>query len=72
MTKIRYIVKWLLPFKRVEQFATFGLAGLQAIGVFAGDQQAADEAAQDGERDGDDVEHKIKLADDQFHFNERA
>jgi hypothetical protein len=40
--------------------------------VLAGDQQAADEAAQEGERDGDEVEHKIKLAGDQFHFNEWA
>jgi hypothetical protein len=40
--------------------------------VLAGYEEAADEAAQEGERDGDDVEHKIKLADDQFHFDEWA
>ena len=61
-----------LALEGVEQLATFGLAGLQAIGVLAGDEQAADEAAQEGERDRDEVEHKIKLADDQFHFDEWA
>jgi hypothetical protein len=40
--------------------------------VLAGDEEATDEAAQEGERDGDEVEHKIKLAGDQFHFDEWA
>jgi hypothetical protein len=37
--------------------------------VLAGHEETGDETAQEGERDGDEVEHKIKLADDQFHFN---
>ena len=45
MTKIRCIVNWLLTLEGVEQLATFGLAGLQAVGVLAGDEQAGDEAA---------------------------
>jgi len=45
MTKIRYIVKWLFPFERVEQLAAFGLASLQAVGVFAGHKETGDEAA---------------------------
>lgn len=60
MTKIRYIVKWLLPFERVEQLAAFGLAGLQAVGVLSGDEEAGDEAAQEGERNGDEVEHRFR------------
>jgi hypothetical protein len=40
--------------------------------MLSGHEQTADEAAQKGERDRDEVEHKIKLADDQFHFNEWA
>ena len=58
MTKIRCIVKWLLPLKGVEQLAAFGLGGLQAFRVLAGDEQAGDEAAQQGEDDGDDEEHR--------------
>jgi len=64
MTKIRCIVKWLLPFKRVEQLATFGLAGLQAVSVLSGHEQTADEAAQEGQGSRYDVEHKIKLTDE--------
>jgi hypothetical protein len=40
--------------------------------VLSGHEQTADEAAQEGERDRDEVEHKIKLAGDQFHFDEWA
>ena len=49
-----------LALESVEQLATFGLAGLQAVGVLASDEEAADEAAQKGESDGDEVEHKIR------------
>ncbi len=61
-----------LAFEGVEQLATFGLAGLQAVGVFAGHEQTADEAAQERQSSRDEVEHKIKLAGDQFHFDEWA
>jgi hypothetical protein len=40
--------------------------------VLSGHEQTADEAAQKGERGRDEVEHKIKLAGDQFHFDEWA
>ena len=50
----------LLPLERVEQLATFGLAGLQAFGVLAGHEETGDEAAEETEGDGDDVEHGIR------------
>jgi hypothetical protein len=40
--------------------------------VLSGHEQTADEAAQKSERGRDEVEHKIKLAGDQFHFDEWA
>ena len=47
----------LLPLERVEQLAAFGFAGLQAFAVLAGHEETGDEAAQEREGDGDDVEH---------------
>ena len=47
----------LLPLEGVEQLATFGLAGLQAFGVLAGHEETGDEAAQEREGDGDEIEH---------------
>jgi len=58
MTKRRCIVKWLLTFEGVEEALAFGLGGLQALGVFAGEEDTGDEAAQQGEDDGDEVEHR--------------
>ena len=49
----------LLALERVEQFAAFGFAGLQAVGVFAGHEETGDKAAQEREGHGDEVEHGI-------------
>ena len=48
-----------LPLERFEQLAAFGLAGLQAVGVLAGHEETGDEAAEEGQGDGDEVEHGI-------------
>ena len=48
----------LLPLERVEQLATFGFAGLQAVGVLSGHEETGDEAAEEREGDGDEVEHR--------------
>ena len=59
MTKIRYIVKWLLPFQRVEQLAPFRLLSLELGNVVAVHEQASDKAGQQADGMGDDKEHKL-------------
>ena len=51
----------LLTLERFEQLAAFGFAGLQAFGVLSGHEETGDEAAQETEGDGDEVEHRFSL-----------
>ena len=46
-----------LALERFEQLAAFGFAGLQAFGVLSSHEQTGDEASEETEGDGDEVEH---------------
>jgi len=48
-----------LPLEGVEQLAAFGFAGLQAFAVLAGHEETGDEAAQERECDGDEIQHGV-------------